>query len=145
MIGDSNLLLAILAQKFRQSRLRYREMRGPPDSSKFLSCCRMSAHSSDRIYGVPSLVGSLFPRFNGGRFLGGFRSLVLLCALTAENNRGKEQEKLSGGSQYSVVSGPVAQRLEQGTHNLVPLPSDADRHFDTARTVATSNDHSRRW
>ena len=33
------------------------------------------------------LLAGLFPRFNAGRFLGGFHDLVVLCALTVENNR----------------------------------------------------------
>jgi hypothetical protein len=40
--------------------------------------------------------------------------------------------------------GPVAQRLEQLTHNPSVFPFDADRPFDGGRPVATARDHFRR-
>jgi len=45
----------------------------------------------------------------------------------------------------SALSGPVAQRLEKGTHNLVSFLLLRARARDSSRTGATANDHFRRW
>src|SRR5205085_2851106 len=45
----------------------------------------------------------------------------------------------------SALSGPVAQRLEKGTHNLLSFLLLRAPARDSSRTGATANDHFRRW
>src|SRR6267378_3118045 len=87
MIGSGNLLLAMLAQKFRKSRLRYREMRGAQALPNFFLVAECPRIIATGLMAYQVLLVGLFPRFNGGRFLGGFHGLVLLCTQTVENNR----------------------------------------------------------
>src|ERR1039457_4832436 len=91
---SGNLLLAMLSQKFRKPRFRYREMRSAQALPNFFVVAECPGIIAAGLMAHQVLLAGLFPRLNGLRFLGGFHCLVSLCTATVENNREQSKQEI---------------------------------------------------
>src|SRR5438132_11059096 len=89
-----HLLLAMLAQKFRKLRLRYREVRSAQALPNFFVVPERSRVISAGLMTHQVLLTGLFPRFDSLCFLGVFHGLVSLFSVTVENNRENSKKKI---------------------------------------------------
>ena len=110
MIRGRDLLLAMFAEEFGQSRLCRGEMIGAQAFPNFFVVAQGARIIATRPVKHEIFELSFFPTFCS-------RSFSSFCLPL----HGDRRRKIFFDAWFSLVNGPIAQRLEQGTHNpLVP-------------------------
>jgi hypothetical protein len=121
------MTLAMILEKFSQASLGDAEMRRPKRFPKLFAASVCAGIISAGLMANEILQPCSFPCFCG-------------FAPLHKADRRKAQAKSFGGSSFTYEIGPVAQRLEQGTHNpLVPGSNPGGPNLRTAKVSLPRN------